>query len=283
LTERDQLTALVAEYQAAELFVDLDVPAERVELAIESVRTLDLVGWTNEARSGRPALIVEIANRTRSRGRLRKPPWRSEQWTDEQTRLDRFERIGSAVRSVQADAASPKTSLAFVIRFLDVTADQTRARSVEKVKVRIGREIREELTRTRALLEFLDKVDSVELRALGYMREWARWLRLLAKRFPARRRVLPEADLRTIQKELFDRLILPLSPDVYQDLHAEVAAVVEGGDVDWSRLMKLQTSLNGLLTWAEQAMLDDVPAKATDSFEQAEARIRRRERGEEQN
>jgi hypothetical protein len=282
LTEKDQLAALVAEYQASGLFVDLDVSAERLEFGIEGVRTLDLVGWTSEARSGRPALIVEIANRTRSLGRSRKPPWRAERWTDEQTRLDRFQRIARAIRSAQAEPASPEMPLAFVIRFLDVTAEQTRARAVEKVKVRVGREIREELTRTRALLDYLDKVDIVELQALGYAREWARWLRLLARRFPARRRALPEADLRTIQKELFDRLVLPLSPDIYQDLHAELAAIVEGGDLDWSRLLKLETPLKGLLSWAEQTMLDDVPAKATDSFEQAEARIRRRERGEQQ-
>ena len=276
MTERDQLNALKAEYRARGLIVRTDVPSTRTSLKIKGVSSLDLVAWTGEDMNRLPALIVEIANRSRPRpsGRL------SREWTEERIRLHRFEAIAEAVRRLQPSEADSAAPVAFIVRFFDVTADQTHARAVAGVNVRSAAAVASELQRTRTILVEADKLRNSELRGLAYMREWTRWLRLLGRRFPARRRALPEADLRTIQKELADRLILKeLSPEAYKPIHAATLAVTEGGDVEWGQLDRLEAFLKQLLTWVEVAMVTDVRGPP-DTFEKAEARLRRQRREE---
>jgi hypothetical protein len=276
VTERDQLNALEAEYRARGLIVQTDVPSAKTNLKIEGVSSLDLVAWTREDMKGLPALIVEIANRSRPHRHSRI----SREWTDERSRLHRFEAIARAVGSSQPAETGCAAPVEFIIRFFDVTADQTRARAVAGVNVRSAAAVASELQRTRTILAEADKLRNPELRGLAYMREWSRWLRLLGRRFPARRRALPEADLRTIQKELADRLILKeLSAEAYKPIHAATLAVTEGGDVEWSHLNRLRSFLEQLLTWAEAAMVTDVRGPP-DTFEKAEARLRRQERKE---
>ncbi|MFN3625987.1 MAG: hypothetical protein ACK4TP_18280 [Hyphomicrobium sp.] len=278
MTERDQLEALKAEYRAKGFFVETDVPSSKTRLTIEGVRFLDLVAWASEGMEELPAIVVEIANRSRPR-RGRRPSLTTE-WADERSRLERFEAISRAIEKLRPLEKGDPAPVGLVIRFFDVTADQTRARRVADVNVRSAADIAAEIQRTRAMLAEVDKNKNLEIRALLYAREWARWLRLLGRRFPARRRALPEADLRTIQKELADRLILKtLSPEEYKPMHAAILAVAEGGDVEWAQLNRLGNFLKQLLDWAEAAMVADVRGPA-DTFEKAHARARRRQREE---
>lgn len=279
MTERDQLDAMVLEYTARGLSVETDVPVDRTELSIEGVSRLDVVAWSNGDKAGPPVLIVEIANRTRRLPR-KKPEWRSEVSTDEQARLARFERISRALQETSGSSPGGASTTSFVIRFFDVSAEQSRTRQVKAINVRSAEAIAKELARTRATLEVAKALEMEELRALAFGREWSRWLRLLARRFPARRRALPEADLRTIQKELYDRQIMPdLAPYAYQRMHDALLAVGEGGDVSWECLVKLETHIDRLLVWIEKAMLVDIAPQQLDTFERAEARMRERDRG----
>lgn len=279
MTEREQLAAMVLEYSAHGLSVETDVPVNRTDLGIKGVSRLDLVAWPTPERTGRPALIVEVANRTRHL-QQKKPPWRAEVSTDERARLNRFDHIARALRGASENPLAPASATNFVIRFFDVTAEQGRAREVTAVNVRSAEAVSQELKRTKAALEIARDWDLRDLRALAIAREWSRWLRLLGRRFPARRRALPQADLRTIQKELYDRLILPqLPPARYQQMHGALLAVFEGGDVDWGSLLELEVHLKTLLEWAAKAMLVDVVTRGPDTFDRAQARARERDGG----
>lgn len=277
MTERDQLDAIVLEYKARGLSVETDVPVYRTGLKIDGISRLDLVAWPNAEKAGRPILIVEIANRTRYI--KREAAWGKEVSTDEGARLSRFERISGALRETSGSATGEVPATGFFIRFFDVSAEQSRTRQAKAINVRSAQAIANELARTREMLEAAKALNIEEIRALAFAREWSRWLRVLARRFPARRRALPEADLRTIQKELYDRQIMPdLPPHTYQPMHDALFSVVEGGDVSWDCLVKLGSQLDRLLEWVEKAMIVDIAPKQTDTFEKAVARVRERDR-----
>ncbi len=75
-----------------------------------------------------------------------------------------------------------------------------------------------------------------------------RWLRILGMRFPAKgRKQLVDADIRTIQKDLFDAGIVKLPPADYFFSHQSIVALSEGGDVEWATITRLDDDLRNVL------------------------------------
>jgi hypothetical protein len=65
------------------------------------------------------------------------------------------------------------------------------------------------------------------------------------------------ADLRTIQKDLFDAGVLDMPPAMYFDIHQSVFALQEGGDVDWRALERLGAQLDRLLNHVKAVVAED--------------------------
>jgi len=55
------------------------------------------------------------------------------------------------------------------------------------------------------------------------------------------------ADLRTIQKELYDLRVLRMKPDDYYSVHRSILALSEGGDVSPHKVDKLEKEFARLL------------------------------------
>jgi hypothetical protein len=120
-----------------------------------------------------------------------------------------------------------------------------------------------------------------EVRATVLALVWSRALRLVAWRHPGRRRKeLKFADLRTIQKDLYDYKILTLPPARYRKSHRAIMAIVEGGTFSCEAVLALEGELLALWRWASDHLdLQPVrPARSSvaDLFEQLLREVRER-------
>lgn len=241
MTEEEQLRAMAAEYEAAGYRVDTNVAGDEAGIKIPATMRLDLVAQRRDVSTVKemPRLIVvEVANRSR-RGRSGKV---SEDAEKESVR--RFETISNALAGFEDHAARLE------IRFFDLSAEQARSRTVKSVKPKSNDDLKEELAKTRA--ELNKRFSSESLRGLVIARHWTRWLRLMAYRFPGSGGELKLADLRVIEKDLYDGGILKLAPSSYRRSHANLVAIFEGGDVDWAAVNGLRAPLGDLLRYVEE-------------------------------
>ncbi|OYD80153.1 hypothetical protein CHT98_32700 (plasmid) [Azospirillum brasilense] len=78
---------------------------------------------------------------------------------------------------------------------------------------------------------------------------------MFAYRYPATKGVLKQADLRTIQSDLYAKQVLLTHPRNYRPTHRSLMAIMEGGDVDWSRVRQLKPELERLVAQARKDML----------------------------
>ncbi|WP_062098344.1 hypothetical protein [Caulobacter sp. CCH5-E12] len=245
MNEQAQIEAIKAELTArgyqvqqdADLALVLETEAPRQDLL------LDLVGVRPipATSPGRAAvLIIEIANRSRpSRPRARsllRPP------LEDDEAVERFTAISQAV--------ADRDDIEFQIRFLDVSVDQAKAREVKLGKATSKAAIAASLLDDQAVLGALATWPK-PIQPAVLARLWARWLRLIAYLHPGRaRRELKTADLRTLHKELYDQQVLDLPPGAYRQIHREVLATAEGGDVSLDLLNRLVPALRQLFGWA---------------------------------
>ena len=253
MTEETQLKAMAAELTAAGYKVRTDVVGNQLEAGaarlarLEGIR-LDIVAElirTDEQDDEHPELLViEIANRRRPAGGRphtdRRPLRR---YVEDEYALKRFEMISAALADV------PHAE--FQIRFFDVSADQAAARQLKgPLKSKEAMLVR--LTEDRSTLVRSAGRDDLS-RALVVTRLWSSWLRIVGNLHPGRdRRELKNADLRTIEKDLFDQQIIDLQPGRYAAIHRSVLATFEGGDLDVQHLLDLQPHLWRLLDWASE-------------------------------
>lgn len=251
MNEEAQLKAMTAELTAAGYKVRTDVLGDQLEVGaarlarLEGIR-LDIVAHlvrSDEQVDERPELLViEVANRRRpAGGRPYKDRRPLPRFVEDEDALVRFEMISGALAGV------PRAE--FQIRFFDVSADQAAARQLKgplKTKdAMLGR-----LTEDRSMLVRSAGRDDLS-RALVVTRLWSSWLRIVGNLHPGReRRELKNADLRTIEKDLFDQQIIDLKPGRYATIHHSVLATFEGGDVDLQHLLELQPHVWRLLDWA---------------------------------
>ena len=256
MNEGAQLKAMAAELTAAGYQVRTDAPGETLQLGGEASSgihglVLDIVAelpGRDVAFEDRPhLLVIEVANRRRlvpgrsGEGRLQPL------WMEEEEAVRRFEVISDGLAGV------PEAELQ--IRFFDVSADQAEARRLKgplrNKEAMLGRvaEARRLLTRSAGRDELS--------RALVVGRLWSRWLRTVSHLHPGReRRELKDADLRTIQKDLFDQRVIDISPRAYRPAHQSLLAAFEGGDFEPRSLLDLEPELRRLLDWASARYRD---------------------------
>jgi hypothetical protein len=247
--ESAQLEAIKAELVADGYQVEFNVEGSRLaEEGVDGLKgvTLDIVARLPAAKSKRLNLpqiwVVEIANRERRKtvSSGRRPLGRRQ--LDDEEAVARFEKISAAL------ASYPK--IGFQIRFLDVSADQAAARQLTSTKVRDKSAMAALVERDRLLLSSLNN-RPLPLQLAVTTRLWAHWLRIIAHINPGTARTeLQYADLRTLQKDLFDEGILEMSPASYGLVHLQMMAIVEGGDVEPKTLLDVQTELQKLLLWS---------------------------------
>lgn len=251
MNEGIQLKAMAAELTAAGYNVLTDVRGGQLETRTVGTLTklegieLDIVAelvQLNERNDEKVSfLVVEIANRRRrpeGRYRLARPLPR---YVEDDEALKRFEIISAALADV------PQAELQ--IRFFDVSADQAAAR-----------QLKGSLKAKDAMLERLMEDWSMLARSAGredlshalvVTRLWSHWLRIVGNLHPGRdRRELKNADLRTIQKDLFDQQIIDMKPSRYATIHQTLLAVFEGGEINLDDLIELQPQVRRLLDWA---------------------------------
>lgn len=263
MNEEAQLKAMAAELTSAGYFVRTDVRGETLGmgdgsfLVMEGI-TLDLVAELASAdeinADRRPhLLVIEVANRRRLvPSRSAKEP-SLPRYVEDDEALRRFKSISASLAEV------PEAELQ--IRFLDVSADQAAARQL-KGPVRTKEAMFKRITEDRGLL--LRSAGRDELsRALVVTRLWSHWLRLVGHLHPGReRRELRTADLRTIQKDLFDQQIISLPPGRYSTIHQSLLGAFEGGDFAVQDLLTLEPEVRRLLDWAGKRY--DVPNLAAE-------------------
>lgn len=249
MNEDTQIDAMKAELKAAGYEPSANVPAHSLDIPTDI--TLDLVGkWSGKAeRNGRPALlIVEIANRQRrhavpSRVRGIRQSINGKAVALEAEARARFEAISSAVAELDPDYVG------FQIRFLDVSADQAVARGLHGTKVRRSADMLEEIENTLAFLTDYKPESADHLQTTYLAHLWTRWLRIMANRWPGlRSREMRFADVRAVQKDLFDNDVLKTTPADYHRINRSVLALAEGGDVEWDQIAKLVDDLKGVVT-----------------------------------
>jgi hypothetical protein len=249
MNETDQLKAMAAELVAAGYDVSRDVLGRELKLELTEQSPLynirlDLVGEfkvkSDETIERRHIVIIEVANRTRLADQ--DGNWTpSQKFVDEDTAISRFKLI--------SEGLAEHPTVDFQIRFFDVSADQSAARHKKKV-FKVKRHIMERVREDRWLLARSAGRDELS-RALVIARLWAHWLRIVGNLHPGREhRELREADLRTIQKDLFDQSLLKISPYRYGILHGSLLSVSEGGDLDPRKLLELEPEVRELLDWA---------------------------------
>lgn len=262
MNEKTQLEAMKAELKAAGYEPSTDVPAQSFDIPTDI--TLDLVGkWSAKAeRNGRPALlIIEIANRQRR-------PVVASQVKGIRQRIDsqavaleaearaRFKAISTAVAELDPNYVG------FQIRFLDVSADQAVARGLQGTKVRRSADMLEEVDNTLAFLSAFKPESADHLQTTYLAHLWTRWLRIMANRWPGlRSREMRFADVRAVQKDLFDNDVIKTSPVVYHRINRSVLALAEGGDVEWDQLAKLVDDLKDIVTRFHDHLTAELPAK----------------------
>ncbi|MCZ8280378.1 MAG: hypothetical protein O9313_18765 [Acetobacteraceae bacterium] len=249
MNETAQLAAMEAELVALGYGVRQDILGDKLglELSPEShlrKMTLDLVGKlkaTSDQVPERPHLvIIEVANRTRAIHRDGKLVSRREFVTEDDA-LSRFRIISENLAQYQ--------TVDFQIRFFDVSADQFAARRMKK-DFKVKHHIMERVQEGQWLLARSAGRDDLS-RALVVARLWANWLRIVGNLHPGREhRELRVADLRTIQKDLFDHNVLEMRPYRYGILHRSLLAVTEGGDFEARELLELEPEVRALFSWA---------------------------------
>jgi hypothetical protein len=209
MNEETRIEAIKAELKAAGYEPSGNVPARSLDILTDI--PLALVGkWSGKAeRNGRPALlIVEIANRQRrhavpSRVRGIRQSINGKAVALEAEARARFEAISSAVAELDPDYVG------FLIRFLDVSADQAVARGLHGTKVRRSADMLEEIENTLAFLSDYNPELADHLQTTYLAHLWTRWLRIMANRWPgSRSREMRFADVRAVQKDLFDNDVI---------------------------------------------------------------------------
>jgi hypothetical protein len=251
MNEETQLKAMAAELTAAGYKVRTDVVGDQLDTGAARLARLEGIRLDIVAELVRPdgpddenpdLLVIEIANRRRpAEDRIPAGRRAMPRYVEDEEALKRFEMISEALADV------PRAE--FQIRFLDVSADQATARQL-KGPLKSKDAMLKRLTEDRSALVRSAGRDDLS-RALVVARLWSSWLRIVGKLHPgSERRELKDADLRTIQKDLFDQQIIDLRPGRYAVIHRSLMAVVEGGDVDLRDLTELQPQVWRLLDWA---------------------------------
>lgn len=253
MNEDTQLKAMAAELTAAGYKVRTDVVGDQLDTGAARLARLEGIRLDIVAELVRPdepddenpdLLVIEIANRRRpAEDRIlagRRPLSR---YVEDEEALKRFEKISA----VLADVPGAE----FQIRFFDVSADQAAARQLEgPLKSKDAMLVR--LTEDRSTLVRSAGRDDLS-RALVVTRLWSSWLRIVGNLHPGReRRELKNADLRTIEKDLFDQQVIDLQPGRYAAIHRSVLATFEGGDLDVRDLLELKPHVWRLLEWASE-------------------------------
>lgn len=249
MNEETQLHAMAAELVAAGYEVSRDVLGGQLGLDLSAQSPLhtirlDLVGRLRDASSElaeRPHLvIIEVANRTRLFQRDGGAAARRK-FVEEDEAVSRFRSISEGV------AQHPDVD--FQIRFFDVSADQFAARQIRK-GFRAKQNIIERVREGQRLLARSAGRDDLS-RALVVARLWAHWLRIAGNLHPGRaHQEFRVADLRTIQKDLFDQQVLQMPPSRYNTLHRSLLAISEGGHIEPRDLLALEPDVRALLRWA---------------------------------
>jgi hypothetical protein len=249
MNETDQLKAMAAELVAAGYDVSRDVLGRELKLELTEQSPLynirlDLVGEfkvkSDETIERRHIVIIEVANRTRLVDQ--DGNWTpSQKFVDEDTAISRFKLI--------SEGLAEHPTVDFQIRFFDVSADQFAARRMKK-DFKVKHHIMERVQEGQWLLARSAGRDDLS-RALVVARLWANWLRIVGNLHPGREhRELRVADLRTIQKDLFDHNVLEMRPYRYGILHRSLLAVTEGGDFEARELLELEPEVRALFSWA---------------------------------
>jgi hypothetical protein len=262
MNEETQIDAMKAELKAAGYESSVNIPARSLDIPTDI--TLDLVGkWSGKAeRIGRPALvIVEIANRQRRHAIPSRVSGIRRSINGKAVALEaearaRFEAISSAVAKLDPDYVG------FQIRFLDVSADQAVARGLHGTKVRRSADMLEEIENTLAFLSDY-KPKSADRKQTTYLAHlWARWLRIMANRWPGlRSKEMLFADVRAVQKDLFDNDVIKTTPAEYHRINRSVLALAEGGDVEWDQIGKLVDDLKRVVTRFHVHLTSERPVK----------------------
>lgn len=250
MKEEAQLKAMAAELTAQGFYVQTDVPGTELGLGDDAGQSigqlqLDIVAKSYRRPDDAPdtpkILIIEVANRTRRAPQTGAQKIRTlPRFVDDEEAMLRFDLLSSAL------TGRPEIDLE--IRFFDVSADQANARALPGG---VGeKRLSTCLVHDQRLLARSTRFDEVP-RALIVARLWARWVRLAGNLNPGRaRRELKFADLRTIQKDLFDQKVVILTPSRYRIIHNAVLAIVEGGDIEPKLLLELEPDLRTLMRWA---------------------------------
>lgn len=261
MNEALQLRAIAAELHADGWKVVTDVPVEAH--GIPAALQLDILAerpeGLAEARSAADAseapqrLIIEVPNRRRV--------WFTERATGPDAihwaAADEVEAMRRLDLLMEALSGDEHAGTALQVRFFDSSVDQAQARQLTGTPLHDAG-LRAEIELTRRSLIDAAASEGREL-ALLTVFHWCRWLRILGHRFPGRGRVeMKLADLRTIQKDLFDAGILEMSPATYFDIHQSVFALQEGGDVDWRAVERLGVQLDRLLNHVQSVVTDKV-------------------------
>lgn len=245
MNETSQIQAMKAELVAQGYLVSQDIGMHEIMARAEDrVRhanlTLDLVATMQPGapRSGPSTLIIEIANRARpgtgAGGAGLGVP-------DDEAAVGRFDAISAFVRT--------RDDLDFQIRFLDVSRERARARGTRAKapgdREAIARELGEA---TRRLAEVADAPG--DLKALMVARLWAKWARAAGQMHAGRSdRSMRTADLRTIQKELYDHQVVAMPPTEYNAVQRDLMAINEGGDFSAANVLRLEGEVRSLLAW----------------------------------
>lgn len=250
MDEKTQLKAMAAELQSAGYRVRQDVHAAELDISgLESSGLADmqldlvaeLIGDYGFKRDRPSLLVVEVANRQRAKRPRRISGGSLPRYVEDDEALGRFSSIAQAL------ADRPDAELE--IRFFDVSVDQSAARSISgplKSKAVMQARILDDL----GLLIRSAGRDRLS-RALVIGRLWANWLRIIGHLYPGReQRELPVADLRTIQKDLYDQKLIETTPLSYRGIHKSLLAAYEGGDFDLTDLIVLERDVRNLLRWA---------------------------------
>ncbi|WP_430387994.1 hypothetical protein [Blastomonas fulva] len=249
MNEETQIDAMMAELKAAGYEPIANVPAHSLD--IPSDITLDLVGkWSGKTeRNGRPALlIVEIANRLRRQAFPSRASGIRRRISGRAVALEaearaRFEAISDAVAKLDPE------DVEFQIRFLDVSAEQAFARSLHGTKVRRSVDMLEEIEGTLAFLGAYKPESADHLQTTFLAHLWTRWLRIMANRWPgSRSSQMKFADVRAVQKDLFDNDVIKTAPADYFRINRSILALAEGGDVEWDQIAKLVNDLKDIVT-----------------------------------
>ncbi|CBS87184.1 hypothetical protein [Azospirillum lipoferum] len=254
MKQSDQIKLLIGQYSVggAEVFHDVRIGQIKnlenrdrlLKYDIKADIVVDYKGGGESVGLARPhLLIVEIANRDRVG------------WPSPDTELynkkagDRFEDLQRIVLE-NNDVFSD-----IEIRFLDGSADRFRARKMKGATARNWNALEAEIEIALSQIESLNKSDpGIQDAVLG--RIWARWLRILSYRFPGwRRKEMKEADLSTIQSDLYAHNIISLTPKDYKIINQNLMAIAEGGDVDWNQIRKLSSEMQKILAFAKERLV----------------------------